>query len=136
MTDKRRVRALLVVVVVLVAVAGNLAFARHELEAGTSRAPAAVALQKAVDVASGTTARCPDFRVTGWAGGTDITVRRLRARGLACGQARSIMRGWLTLPVDEQGRRVHGFRCSALPSNTEFNATCTRGSRRVTASYG
>ena len=134
---KRGASAVVVVVVVVVTVVGKLTFARHELETSTSRAPAAVVLRKAVDVASGRTIRCPGFRVTAPAGDVSValTVRRVRARGLSCGQAKAVMGGWLELPSGSD-ERVRGYRCSALPTNSEFNATCTRGSRRVTASYG
>ncbi len=134
---KRGVSALVVVVVVAVTVVGKLAFARHELETSTSRAPAAVVLRKAVDVASGKTIRCPGFRVTAPSGDASVAliVRRVRARGVSCGQARAVMGGWLELPFGS-GERVRGYRCSAMPTDDDFNATCTRGSRRVTASYG
>lgn len=137
MIGKRGVSALVVVVVVAVTVVGKLTFARHELERSTSRAPAAVVLRKAVDVASGKSVRCPGFRLTSPAGDVSVplTVRRLRARGVSCGQAKAVMSGWLELPFASE-ERVRGYRCSAMPSNDEFNATCTRGSRRVTASYG
>lgn len=79
---------------------------------------------------------CPNFKAT-TSNGVKVTVRSITARRVSCSRATHVLTRWIEAPTTQPPEApVAGYRCSALPNNTELRATCRRGSRRITARYG